>query len=162
MGWFRRRALPFIIASGFLRDGCFFLKLFSIHKGHRDLLRLTWFQRHPPGFQKVRTFQLIATFDDLPPMVQGDWVRLTTVDEPHVFMVLAGDNIFGREWTWRVAHGVPRLVSQNLFAVRLRAVDDSIWHSIIVRHSRSAFAKPGQNRIFFFLGLRRQKEPDGQ
>ena len=103
-------------------------------QGNRDMERLTWFRRTGAGFKKVLAFQGMATLDDLPPKVQGDWVRLRTVDEPHGFMVSAGDDTFGTDSTWHVEHGLPRLVSRKILALRLRVVDDAIWHSWNAKH----------------------------
>ena len=103
-------------------------------EGNRDRVRLTWFRQDTSRFKKVLAFQGITTLDDLPPKVQGDWVRVRTVDEPHVFLVSAVDNTFGQESTWRIEKGVPRLVSRNLLALRLRAVDEAIWRSWNAMH----------------------------
>ena len=103
-------------------------------QGNRDRVRLTWFRHTASGFKNLLAFEGMATLDDLSPKVQGDWVRLRTVDEPHVLMVSAGDDTFGRDWTWHVENGIPRLVSRNVLAVRLRAVDQAIWRSWSARH----------------------------
>jgi hypothetical protein len=59
-------------------------------QGNRDRVRLTWFRHTASGFKNLMAFEGMATLDDLPPKVQGDWVRLRTVDEPHLLMVSAG------------------------------------------------------------------------
>jgi len=103
-------------------------------EGSRDLVRLTWFRLNGSRFKRVLAFEGTATLDGLPPIVQGNSVRLRTVDEPHAFLVAAADSTFGRDSTWRVEHGVPRLVNHKLLAQRLRAVDAEIWRSWSANH----------------------------
>ncbi len=103
-------------------------------EGNRDRVRLSWFRREGSRFRRMLAFEGMATLDDLPPKVQGDQVRLRTVDEPHVFLVAAADDTFGRDSTWRIERGVPRLVSCKVLASRLRVVDAAIWRSWNAKH----------------------------
>ena len=103
-------------------------------QGNLDRVRLTWYRRHASKLRKVKSFEGLVRLDDLPAVVQGDRVYLKTLDEQHAFMVTNVDDTFGRESTWQVEHGRPRLTNLKVYAPRLRIVDAAIWHSWSTKH----------------------------
>ena len=103
-------------------------------QGSRDIVRLTWFRKESSTYKKVLAFQGTATLEDLPPKIDGNSVRLRTVDEPRAFLVSAADNTLGRDRTWLVQHGTPHMVMNKPRSIPLRMVDEAVSSALSASH----------------------------
>jgi hypothetical protein len=103
-------------------------------EGARDGVRLVWLAMRHGAFRRAGSFEGDTTLDYTEPIVRGNRVKLTTVDDPKTFAVTSSMATLQHDRTWDCSRNRLKLIRDDPLQPGLRLADRTIWEARHKKH----------------------------